>query len=140
MGKPAMCSRCSPAALPPEQLEQQKQLEVAEFFYKESRGQVDGRTRSTGSTGVKLAAQRPAQQDLTKAHGIINAFTEQYDISKLNYDECLATECEILRSEMAGSELGSPVFDEARSKLAALMDADERVNCITRTPPPSGFS
>ena len=34
MGKPAMCGRCSPAALPPEQLEQQKQLEVAEFFYK----------------------------------------------------------------------------------------------------------
>ena len=88
--KRALCSSCSPRARTAEDEVSHKKQEVAEFFHRESRGQVDGTDRKVKGGATSLAAPRPSQPDLAAAADIFGQFKLAYDVKTMSYDCCLA--------------------------------------------------
>ena len=107
LGQPAQCNSCSPGKRKAEDEERKKREEVAEFFYRESRGQVDGSNRRTKGGNVSLAAARPCASDLEEAADILAQFKQAYDVRTLSYDACLTAERTLLHSELAKHDHGS---------------------------------
>ena len=115
--KPARCKPCS-GAPDAAALQRQKQVEVAHFFYKESRGQVDGRNRKVRGNGrMSLAAARPAEKDLHAADNIQAVFRHEYDVSKLSYEACVKAEQEALVDVICTLGLAEPAQRSGSSAL-----------------------
>ena len=93
------CKRCTGAPTPGE-LALLKAQEVAQHFYDESRGQVDGQQRKVKGTNYSLMAQRPAKADIEQAKLIFNKLSGFGKLTELNVDAAMELERRRLQEEL----------------------------------------
>lgn len=129
-GKDGACKSCATDRIA-EELEAAKAEEVRQFFYEESRGQVDGRNRKVRGSSVSLAAAAPSQADKDEASRVYAKFAQHCALGTMNLEACIAQERGRLCAELAALQqlpteelLGGPALSRAAALRAQVERAD----------------
>lgn len=138
-GKDGTCGSCATArtGADPERL---KLEEVAQHFYDESRGQVDGMKRKVRGSSVSLAAQKPSEEDMEESKRIYGEFAEHCELETMNLDASTERERQVLLVALAthtqlpmDQQLEAAVLSKGaalRAELAAVSAEQQRVSAM----------